>query len=510
MKIPMELLLERLAYLKPRVKLPDRGIWVSGVRMLPTRGGKISKEYVYFGTYADFDWIEEGLILIAVVPPGAPDPERERFILLETEEPLSDIINDLLGLEALLQHWERDMIQAMGSGPSLQRLLELSEPVLGNPILVLDPAFRTLGCTRSFETDNVVFRELSELGYLTQETFNSLKEHGYFTEDHYTGETLILPPSELKDFTSTLTAILDGTTVRYLVLMLCCNVECTPGLLALFRFLLEKIRICLAQMDDVIGEQREQYEYFLLDLLEKREMGPEEIEERGRCFLQMRKEHYNCVVIRLNRSTDMYRKHAQLTLRNLCAEWEPIIYKDTILLAASLGNRRLMEYFDTQSQLERLSGFLEHADARAGISNQFSSYEGFREASQQGIAALELGRKLEREEGNLYWYADYAVFQFLTVAGERLGLQTMLNPLLTEITGYDQAHHTEYLAILEAFLRNERNYTNTARELHMHRNNVIYHMKRMYELFSFQLDDPELRLQLNLSYRVLRLLQPEA
>ena len=395
----------------------------------------------------------------------------------------------------------------MGTGPSLQRILELSEPVLGNPVVVLDPAFRTLGCIRSYETDDAVFKELIELGYLTQETFNRLKTHNYFTADHYTGETLVLPPSEIKEYTSTLTAILDGTTVRYLVLMLCCNVEFSPGLLALFQFLLEKIRICLSSMDDVIGQQREQYEYFLLDLLEQREMSPREIEERSMCFLNIRKEAYNCVVVRLNRSTDMYRKHAQLTLSNLFAEWEPIIYKDTILFLAVLGHHRLLEYFDTQQQLERLAEFLDHADARAGISNQFASYDGFREAYQQGLAALELGSQLDKERSCLFWYADYAVYQILTAAGRTLSLQTMLNPLLQEIQVFDQKHGTKYLVILEAFLRHERNYSDTAEELHMHRNNVIYHMKRIYELFSFQLDDPELRLQLDISFRVLRLMR---
>ena len=137
--------------------------------------------------------------------------------------------------------------------------------------------------------------------------------------------------------------------MRYLVLMLYCNTSFSPGHFALFQFLLEKIRIVLTSMDDVLGEHREQYEYFLLDLLEAREMGEEEIAARSKCFLRLPSETFNCVVVRLNRSTDMYRKHAKVTLSNICAEWEPIVYKDTILFLTQLGNRRLTDYYDTQS-----------------------------------------------------------------------------------------------------------------------------------------------------------------
>ena len=483
MKIPMEVLLERLAYLNPEVALSDRDVEVRGVRLLPVHVNQISKEYVYFCHYSDFDQVEQDLILIAILPPGAQLPARKNYILLRTDMPIQNIMNDLLGLETLLQNWERDMIQAMGSGPSLQRLLELSEPVLGNPVVVLDPALRTLGCIRGYEIDDVVFKELTELGYLTQESFNRLKTHNYFTEDHYTGQTLILPPSEIKAYTSTLTAILDGTNVRYLVLMLCSNVECTPGLMALFQVLLERIRICLSSLDDVMGEQREQYEYFILDLLEKRNMSSEEIEERSRCFLNIRKQTYHCIVIQLNRSTDMYRKHAQMTLSNCCADWEPIIYKGKILILATLDDSGLLKQFDAQSQLERLTDFLRHADAKAGISNEFTSYAGLRNAYEQGTAALELGRVLEKGRLDLYWYADYATYQWLSAAGEKLGLQQMLHPVVPSILDYDRTHRTEYLLILESFLKHERNYTNTPQEHNNHPNNLIYHKKRIIEQF---------------------------
>lgn len=88
MKIPMELILERMAYLNPRVCLSDRGIWVSGVRMLPSKAEKISNEYIYFCKYEDLSRTNQDLIFVAAAPGDAPLPQDKRCILLEPSAPV--------------------------------------------------------------------------------------------------------------------------------------------------------------------------------------------------------------------------------------------------------------------------------------------------------------------------------------------------------------------------------------------------------------------------------------
>lgn len=507
MRIPMDLILERLQYLNPQASLRHPEYWVKGIKLLPSRCDGISGEYLYLGVYEDFARVPPGLILAAVADRDAPAPPLDDYILLRTDEALPDIFNELLGLQLGLQNWELELEQALNSGLGPQRLLDLSEPILGNPIVLLDPALKTLACTRAFDTDDGVFSDLLTLGYLTQDNFNLLRQNQYFTPDHYTGETLIIPPSKIKQYTSTLTAILDGTQVRYLILMLFSNYSYSEGTLQLFLFFLEKMRTCLSQQDEHFGEQRDQYEFFLLDLLEGRCTDPEEITQRGRCFLAPEGLAFNCVVIRLNRGTDMYRKHARLTIASRFPRWRPILYRDCILVHPALGTHPSELMPEAANQLMMLTDFLEEADAYAGVSNCFYSYTDVSVSYRQGLAALDLGCRLNPRQaaGRLFWYADYQLFQVLTAASAQLSLPEICNSLLLEVRAYDQIHHTAYLSILDCFLRHERNYTRTAAELHMHRNNVIYHIRRIQELFRINLEDPELRLQLRLSFKALQL-----
>ena len=135
MKIPMELILERMAYLNPRVCLSDRGIWVSGVRMLPSKAEKISNEYIYFCKYEDLSRTNQDLIFVAAAPGDAPLPQDKRCILLEPSAPMEDVFNDLLGLDSLLQNWERGMIQAMGCllyTSSTSRAISSTKPIEAN------------------------------------------------------------------------------------------------------------------------------------------------------------------------------------------------------------------------------------------------------------------------------------------------------------------------------------------------------------------------------------------
>ena len=51
----------------------------------------------------------------------------------------------------------------------------------------------------------------------------------------------------------------------------------------------------------------------------------------------------------------------------------------------------------------------------------------------------------------------------------------------------DVNNGTDYLKILWFYLKNERNATNTAQELHMHRNTVLYHIDKIQQRFDFDM-----------------------
>ena len=62
----------------------------------------------------------------------------------------------------------------------------------------------------------------------------------------------------------------------------------------------------------------------------------------------------------------------------------------------------------------------------------------------------------------------------------------------------DRLQHTEYRKTLEAFFKNNQNISDTAAQLHIHRNTAIYRLGKIEELLEVNLDDYRVRLQLEL------------
>ena len=505
MRLPMDLILDRMRYLNPEAHLKDPALWVKGVKLLPPATAGLSADYLYL-TERTEDLDPALAVPVAVVAPEeVPSPLPESCVVLRTRVPLPDIFNELLGLQALLQDWDLQLNLSVSRGMGIQHLLELSEPVLGNPVLVLDPAFKCLASTTSFETDDRVFDELLTLGYLTQDSFNLLRDHDYFTQDHYTGQTLILPPSSIKNYTSTFTAVLDEdkSHVRYEILMLFCNSPYSDGLLQLFLYLQSKILTYLQPEQERKDDSHARYEYFVIDLLEERCTDAQEIMERSKCFLGYDGDGLNAMVVRLNRSTDMYRKHAIFTLQSMFPDLRPILYHDSIVLFPNLGNPRQNPTPSAAAVLSSLTDFLVGADAYAGISIQVKSLDRLRGAYLQAEESLTLGRRMGGKQ-RVFWYSDYYVYRILDAATTPTAIPSaeLMNDLFLDIERADAEKGTDGLHILMTFLRCGMNYTDAGKALHMHRNNVIYHIRRMEELFRMNLSDPELRLQLLLSERL--------
>jgi purine catabolism regulator len=77
-----------------------------------------------------------------------------------------------------------------------------------------------------------------------------------------------------------------------------------------------------------------------------------------------------------------------------------------------------------------------------------------------------------------------------------------LEPLLR-----DERHSDTLVETLEAFFAQNGNSTRAADTLHLHRNSLLYRLHQARELLGQDLDDPELRLSLQLAIKGLRVLR---
>lgn len=117
----------------------------------------------------------------------------------------------------------------------------------------------------------------------------------------------------------------------------------------------------------------------------------------------------------------------------------------------------------------------------------------FREAQQ----ALAIGRHLFGE-GNLHSFARLGIYRLLFYLNGHSEMtdfyHEMLGPLLS--------HDSTYIDTLEGFFRCNGNLSEMARTMHFHRNSLLYRINRIEALLGHSLEDPELRLSLQIALKI--------
>ena len=76
----------------------------------------------------------------------------------------------------------------------------------------------------------------------------------------------------------------------------------------------------------------------------------------------------------------------------------------------------------------------------------------------------------------------------------------LISPVLTQLKLHDSEHGTDYYNTLRVYLSCERDQTLAAKVLCIHRNSLVYRINRLKEMIDVDLDDPNERLYLILSY----------
>jgi len=117
----------------------------------------------------------------------------------------------------------------------------------------------------------------------------------------------------------------------------------------------------------------------------------------------------------------------------------------------------------------------------------------FREAQQ----ALEIGRRLFGE-GNLHSFARLGIYRLLFY----LNGHNELNDFYYETLGPLLNHDSTYVETLEGFFRCNGNLSEMARTMHFHRNSLLYRLNRIESLLGRSLEDPELRLSLQIALKI--------
>ena len=136
-----------------------------------------------------------------------------------------------------------------------------------------------------------------------------------------------------------------------------------------------------------------------------------------------------------------------------------------------------------------------------GLGRVHEGPAGVRASHREAEQALRIGARLQAPRG-VAAFADLGLHRLLVAMTQHPELDDFYRQAAGALVDYDARTGSGLMETLDAFFACHGSPTDTAQLLHLHRNTVLYRLRRIEEVGNLRLDDPTTRLNLHLCLRI--------
>lgn len=175
------------------------------------------------------------------------------------------------------------------------------------------------------------------------------------------------------------------------------------------------------------------------------------------------------------------------------------LYYNTAPLFIYSGKERITDW---EREDTKLSKMFKEWGIKAGVSRCFSGLEQLREHHLQAEKSIWLACRLERRE-RFFTYDSLSVFHMLEVLSHYLPPRMFCHKKILDLETVDHPENTPLLITLQVYLENTKSLSKTADILYLHRNTVLYRIKKCKEVMDSDFEDNNEVFSFILSLRIL-------
>ena len=141
--------------------------------------------------------------------------------------------------------------------------------------------------------------------------------------------------------------------------------------------------------------------------------------------------------------------------------------------------------------------------AIASFSSSFSGFGNLVHFYRQALVVERVGR-IKDVSSEAYRFEDYAVDYLIARCEEGSTVDAIIPDGVRKLIELDKERGTRDAHLLRTFLDKDRNMAKTVRELYIHRSTLLYRLEKIKEALNTDLDDPDVRLSVQIALRALR------
>lgn len=434
---------------------------------------------------------------------GGPPP---RVTLVETSLSLAALYNRLHEGLRRFTAWMEQMQEAVYTNAGLQELLQRASSLLPATLLLVNPGYKCLAAAYHPQMSDRVADEARENGYLSFDTIQSTRCQTVLRGGRKEGFVEFVSEADqnyvvIRDITYQ-----DTLAARFLVIRSGRQpdqyysdlAKIVAGYLSQFMF----------SNQGVDYNSNAAFGSLVSDLIEFRLTEPEELQQRLKQIHLAVRRYYHTMIVSFGDKPDMENipwNYIISLLEHIFPFSNATTYRGEILLIIRKTQRGHRPRYNE----EALRQLLERYDGRAAFGNFSEFLTSMPTMYYQTKSALRLGQVLDPDK-RIYVYEDYSMYQVVEMAAQMLrqemgsrNIVHLCHPSLIAMVMDDKRTGGNLTDVLYEYLCCERNAALAAKRLYIHRNTMLYKIRKIEDVIGQSLDDPILRERLLFSYRVL-------
>ena len=407
-----------------------------------------------------------------------------------------------------VQESNERLLKALFSNKGLTHLVEVGAAELGNPVLVVDPTYH-YAARAGIELDDAddsafarFIRSESTDEVIADEGIRYIKETGV-DEELARAHGAVLRHNPLYELdTLTQDVVAEGICLGR-VMALAKNHPFGERDHAVFDRLVALVAQELQKGGFLSSKDSQMGPYFLARLLDDEQPNPMHTARRMKLVGFSPLSTLFVVTLR-RREGDMDGSCAQRVrahLSGFLAHSLSTIFDNELVCLVSRADEAVLPARDEEALVRAAAsnGLL------VGISNAFSEATDVRPHLEQARSAIRYGATYTKilDDTGVYRYCEYTYMEMLDICNDHVNLMNYCHPAIWALWEYDQAHGTELVDTLFAYMQNGCNTARTSALLSLHKNTLLYRLGRIREVTGNDLASGEDLFLFHLSIRVL-------
>ena len=482
-----------------------------GIRLLESEPTVLDPHCLYIGEPAPVEHLlrsgrlpEDSCFIISAGRLNHTQKIPGQLTLIETSLPLVTLFNKVQDFIQRFQNWDMQLQQAVYKNLGLQDLLQRAYKELHATIFLVNTAYTSMGYVFSPDITDPIAEEVRQNGYQSFETVQNIRSSK--PTRHIPGKIFEYVSPESGNFVA-------RRYIHYYDKLVATLYVITKGdkpnsyYTGLTDILADYVAKFMLSGNTDRYEVNSEFGSLVSDLIEGRLVDNDELMQRKARIKLAFHRYYHVAIATFNPDTEgrsIPWNYLIGELMRIFPQSNATIYQGEILLFIRKTKREPRLGYDKtllNDILNRYNGHICLGNASEYLTSIPCIY-------YQVHDALRLARIMYPQE-RVSYYEDYSIYQIIEYAAETarsrygdLNLVHLCNNEMISLLLYQKKHGGDLIEFLRAYLLHERNTTETAAALYIHRNTASYKIKNIEEIIGSSLDDPTVRERLLFSLHV--------